>query len=249
MNLYLNGEGMKFLKVLSASALLPATLMIATNSLAADGWKSSVEVGFLLTDGNTETQSTNVKGAAAHETASWKNEATLEALNVKGKEGRLSEKYLGSGKSAMKFSEASYAFLTASGEHDPFSGYAYQVNASLGYGHSVIKTDRTSLDFEGGPGLLQTRLRGVDEAESEGVLRLSGKYVQKLSKTSEFSEELTSSIGENTTITKSITALSAQIAGSMSMKVSLTVKNNSNTPVEVEATDTETAVTLVYSFE
>lgn len=233
---------------LSKTAIALALLAAGTNVLAEDGWKNSVEAGLLWTSGNTETQSINVKGATAHESKKWRNEAKLEALNVKGEESRLSEKYLGSAKSSYKYNELSYSFITADGEHDPFSGFAYQVNSSLGYGYRVVNKATTMLDLEGGPGYRQTRLRGVDDAEGEGVIRLSGKYVQKLSKTSEFSEELTSAIGEDARITKSVTAISAQIVGNMSMKTTLTVKNNSNTPDGVDATDTETAVTLVYTF-
>jgi len=235
---------MKLLKLIIGLALLAS----GTYAMAESGWENSVEAGLLWTSGNTKTQSINVKGAAAHELNKWRNEAKLEALNVKGEEGRLSEKYLGSGKSSFKYSELSYSFVTADGEHDPFSGYAYQISSSLGYGYRVINKKTTTLDFEAGPGYRQTRLRGVDGVESEGVIRLSGKYVQKLSKTSTFSEELISAIGEDAKITKSVTALSAQVAGNLSMKASLTVNNNSAAPEGADKTDTETAVTLVYTF-
>ena len=230
------------------TAVSLAILSIGTNAMAANGWKSGVEVGFLLTDGNTETQSTNIKASVEHESDKWRNEAKLEALNVKGKEGRLSEKYLASGKSSFKYSATSYSFITADGEHDPFSGFAYQVNSSIGYGYRLIGTDTTTLDLEGGPGYRETRERGADEAVDEVVIRLSGKYVQKLSKTSAFSEELITAYGEEATITKSVTAVSAQIAGNLSMKTSFTIKNNTSVPVGVKATDKETAVTLVYTF-
>ena len=45
-----------------------------------------------------------------------------------------------------------------------------------------------------------------------------------------------------------MTALTAKVNTSLALKVSLTIKNNSEVPVGTEKTDTETAVTLVYSF-
>lgn len=237
-------EKMKALKALSA-----LTLLTVSSSVMAEGtWKSAVELGLLLTEGNTETRSLNAKGAVAHESNKWRNEAKIEALNVSGKEGRLSEKYIANGKSSFKYSETSYSFISVDGVHDAFSGYAYQVSSALGYGHRVIGSKTTALDFEAGPGYRQTRLSGIEAIESELVLRLSGKYVHKLSKTSEFSEEIVSTLGEIKTITKSITAISARVVGNLSMKASLTIENNTNAPEGIKPTDLETAVTLVYSF-
>jgi len=235
---------MKILKTASALAILT----VASNAMAASNWNSSVELGLLLTAGNTETQSTNAKASVAHESNNWRNEVKAEALNVKGKQGRLSERYIASGKASLKYSDTSYSFLSANGEHDPFSGYAYQAGAALGYGYRIIGSESKLLDFEGGLGYRQTRLRGVDTPEKEPVLRISAKYVQKLSKTAEFSEEFVTAVGEIKTITRSVTALSAQVVGNMSMKASLTIENNSNVPEGIKPTDAETAITLVYKF-
>ncbi|HGX93410.1 MAG TPA: DUF481 domain-containing protein, partial [Candidatus Tenderia sp.] len=69
-----------------------------------------------------------------------------------------------------------------------------------------------------------------------------------VSKTSHFTQELVSDIGEDSTVTKSVTALKTQINGSLAMKLSYTLKNTSKVPTGKEKTDTETAVTLVYGF-
>lgn len=225
-----------------------AVISTSTNTMANSEWKNSVEIGLILTSGNTNTQSSNLKAGVGHERGNWRTDALVEALNIKGDEGRLSEKYLVNGKSAYKFSDAIYVFAVAEGEHNPFSGYAYQVGTSLGFGYRLIGNDLKTLDFEGGAGYRETRLRGINEAEGEAVFRLGGKYVHKLSKTSEFSQQLTSAVGELTTITKSISAISAQIRGNLSMKATYTFKNNSVPPEGFEQNDSETAMTLVYSY-
>jgi len=233
----------------SKSAVALALMAAGTSAIAAESWKSDVEVGLILTSGNTETQSTNLKAGVEHESNKWRNEAKFETLNVKGKEGRLSERYVASGKTSYLINDASYTFLTADGEHDPFSGYAYQATSALGYGHRLIDTEATVLDLNGGPGYRQTRIRGDEDAVGEGVLRLAGLYTQKLSKTAEFSQALITAIGEVSAISKSVTAITAQIAGNMSMKAALTIRNNTEVPAGIKNTDTETAVTLVYTFK
>lgn len=226
-------------------------LVVCQNLFAEDGIKSSVELGMVLTSGNTETQSLNAKGAIEHTAGKLRNSASVEALNVKGKvdgkKSRLSEKYVGAGKTAYQYSKHSYSFLAGIGEHDPFSGYAYQVSLSLGYGYRAYNTEKTVLDLEIGPGYRQTRLRGVDEEESDVVARLALKGEWKISKTAKFTEELVTE-GADYWITKSTTSLSAQVNGNLSTKLSLIVKNNTDAPEGTKETDTETAVTLVYSF-
>ncbi len=86
------------------------------------------------------------------------------------------------------------------------------------------------------------------KTDSEATLRGAAKLDWTVSKTSQFTEVLTVEGGEDVTITKSVTGLSSQINGSLSMKITYTYKNTSEVPLGVDDTDTETAVTLVYKF-
>ncbi|MEY8205928.1 MAG: DUF481 domain-containing protein [Bermanella sp.] len=77
---------------------------------------------------------------------------------------------------------------------------------------------------------------------------MGGKYFLSLSENSDFQQSLLADIGEDTTITKSITSLKAQINGRLAMKMSLTLKHTSDVPDDVDNTDAETSITLVYGF-
>ena len=231
------------------SILLGSGLLLASSGLIAaeDGITSSVELGLVFTSGNTETKTTNVKGKIEHTKGKFRNSAALEALYVDGEQGKLSEKYLGAGKTAYQFNDHSYGFVTGNLERDLFSGYDYQATASAGYGYSVMDTAEMTLDFEAGPGYRRNKL-DTEEAEGELIGRAAGLFAYRFNKTATFTEDLVSEFGSETTITKSVTAITAQIVGNLAMKASLTAKHNSNTPDDVEALDTETALTLVYSF-
>ena len=80
------------------------------------------------------------------------------------------------------------------------------------------------------------------------MLRLAGSLSWNISKTSHFTQDLSAEIGEDTTVSKSVTALKTQIDGSLAMKISYTIKHTSEVPADIEKTDSETAVTLVYGF-
>ena len=229
--------------------LLGSSLVMASSAIMAaeDGITSSVEAGIVLTSGNTATRSGNLKGKIEHTKGKMRNTVSAEALYVDGDSGKLSEKYIGNGKSAYQFDEKSYGFLTGNLERDLFSGYAYQATLATGYGYRAMDTKEITLDFEAGPGYRQNKIEGKD-AEGNVVGHLSAMFAYRFNKTATFTQELVSDIGSDGAITKSTTALTAQIVGNMAMKASLIAKHNSDTPTGVDALDTETGLTLVYTF-
>lgn len=231
-------------------AVLTAPLLLVSASVLAadpDGVKGAVEAGLVFTSGNTETRTINVKGNLEHVKGSSRNTAKAEALYVDGTQGRLSEKYLGEGKTAYQFTETSYGFVNGTLERDLFSGFDYQSTISTGYGYRFIDSKKFTLDIEGGPGYRQNKLDNED-AEGEVIGRASGLFAYRMSETSTFTQEVVSEFGSDAVISKGISAVTAQIVGNMAMKASFTVKHNSNVPADKDETDTETALTLVYSF-
>ena len=211
------------------------------------GWTGETELGMVVTDGNTETQNISAKVDLNDEQKSWRHNIHAEALNSSAEDVRSAEKYNLSGKTSYKFNELDSGFLVGTYDDDRFSGFDYQFSLAAGYSRRLINNDDQTLDFEIGPGYRINELDNGDSVE-EGMLRVGAKYFLALSKTSNFQQSLVSEIGEEITITKSITSVKAQVNSSLAMKVSLTIKNTSDVPPETEETDTETAVTLVYAF-
>jgi len=230
--------------------LLSATA--ATNSVAEtvpkDGaWKGNVELGIVNTTGNTETETINAKAKAAFEQEKWRHTVTFESLTSSDQSVTTAERYVLNGQSDYKFGKHNYFFVMLGYENDRFSGYDYRTTEALGYGHRVVDEPTLTLGLEIGPGARQSKLE-TGGSEDEMTVRGAAKLAWKISDTSSFTEDLSTDVGEDTTITKSVTALTAQINGSLATKVTYTIKNTSDVPVGVKKTDTETAVTLVYSF-
>lgn len=231
------------------SAYTAAFFLLASNAayVNASTWSGEAELGLVVTTGNTETQSINAKTKVINERVKWRHTLIAEALNTADDIRTTSEKYFLSGKSDYKFSEFEYFFGIVTYEDDRFSGYDYQVSEVLGYGRRIIHEPGLTLDIEGGPGARQSETTDGD-SDNELIVRLGGSLEWKISENANFSENLSTEIGEDRTITKSITALKAQIVGSLAMKVSLTIKHTSEVPAGNKKTDSETALTLVYSF-
>jgi len=228
--------------------------LIFTNSYAEDkadikpdAWKGNIELGIVNTSGNTETETINLKAKAATETENWRHTLNYESLKSSDQGDTTADRYEINGQSDYKLDKKNFFFVMINYENDRFSGYDYRMTEAIGYGRRVLDEPDLTLDLEIGPGARQSKLE-TGETDNETMVRGAGKLKWNISKTSSFSENLSVDAGEDSTVTKSITALSAQINGSLSTKITYTVKNTSDVPVGVKKTDTEMAVTLVYNF-
>ena len=228
--------GLLLVQMVSAEQLKPESL-----------WKASAEIGYVSTSGNTNTETLNAKAMVSTDREQWRHKVEVTALNASDEDVTTAEKYTVEGQSDYKLKDPNYLFGNIAYENDKFSGYQYRVTESIGYGRRVIKQTDLTLDLEIGPGARQSKLDNGD-TESESLLRGAAKLNWTISKTSQFSEVLTVEAGDDATVSKSVTGLSSQINGSLSMKFTYTYKHTSEVPVAVDDTDTETAFTLVYSF-
>jgi putative salt-induced outer membrane protein len=210
-------------------------------------WHSSIEIGFVSTSGNTETESLNLKASTATEREKWRHKLGATVLKASDANQTTAEKYTLSGKSDYKLQKPTYLFATINYEDDRFSGFDYQASEAVGYGWRVIEQKTLELDLEIGPGARQSRLNN-GQTDSEGLLRLGANLDWQVSETSKFAEAFSVEAGENSTISKSESSLTSQVNSRMSMKLSLTLKHNSDVPPGVNSMDRETSATLVYSF-
>lgn len=231
----------------AASMLFAATSVMADT--APSGWKANAELGYVSTGGNTETESLNAKAKGEIDRESWRHTLALEALKTSDQDTTTAERYAANLESNYKLGETkkNFLFVMVNYEDDRFSGYDYRVTEAIGYGRRVIETPKLILDLEIGPGARQSKLDSGD-TDSETMVRGAAKLGWNVSDTSKFTEELSTDVGEDVTITKSVTALTAKVNGSLATKLTYTIKNTSKVPAGFEKTDTETAVTLVYSF-
>ena len=80
------------------------------------------------------------------------------------------------------------------------------------------------------------------------IVRGAFNYSWFISETSKFTQTFSTEIGSDNTKSRAVSALTAKISGNLSMKLSLKLDHNSDVADGVDNLDTETAVTLVYSF-
>lgn len=258
---------MRLIKVMSAAGLVAFSAgVMAAEEEAKSPWKSAAELGYVATTGNTETESLKFVFDISYEVEKWLHKGHAESLSSKSEttdttvvpsvttEERTAAKWLISGQSDYKINDFDYFFGLASYEDDRFSGFEYQAKIGLGYGRRVIKTEAHELKLEIGPGVRFFELEVpvapavTTDRESETLVRVAAGYVWTISPTAKFTEDFTAEFGEDQEELKSVTALTANINSSLAMKLSYTIKTLDVVPVGTDDTDTETSVTLVYTF-
>ncbi|MCG5501424.1 DUF481 domain-containing protein [Ectothiorhodospira lacustris] len=209
------------------------------------GWSGQAELGAILTSGNTDSDSLNARTRIRHERALWRHTLQLEGHLASEDGTTTKERYLGAFQSDHKVSDRDYLFGALRAERDRFSGYEYQRSLATGYGRRVVDSPQTRLHLEAGAGLRQDQPANGDQ-EDEIILRLVGALDHRISDNTRFTEDLLIQAGEENTEIESVAALRMRINAKFSMRLSLTVKHNTDVPADRRNTDTTTSVNLVY---
>ncbi len=230
--------------------------LLLTTTAYAENFSGEAELGWITTSGNSETENLAFKAKAEKVSGKFTHKANLEALNASstsnGEQTRTAERYLAAYKLKYNYSEKNYSFIATNYERDRFSGYDHQTSELLGYGRQLLNDETLKASAEIAFGARQSKLDvkpvDGDDNKNEGVVKLQGDLNWKISDSTVFTEELSVEAGEENTISKSVSGLKVNINSSLAMKLTYTVKHNSEVPADKRNTDSERIVTLVYSF-
>jgi putative salt-induced outer membrane protein len=223
-------------------------ILLSASAFAQDPITGSAALGYLSTNGNTE--STNANGqfkVVWDRDRPWIHEWTAMAIKASTSGTTTAEAKAAGYKARREITEESYFFASGDWREDRFSSYSKQVSEAFGYGRKLIDNDRQTLALEGGVGAKQSDLidgTQLDEAIVRGLL----DYVLHISESSEFSQKFLMEIGDENTYTESVSALKATVVGNLALVLSYTLKNNSDVLPGIEKTDSFTAISLEYGF-
>jgi len=237
-------------------------------------WSGDGELGITHTSGNTTNENTIAKLKIGYTQSSWEHEAKLEVLRTSDDDKLTAERYGLDFESDYKLSDVSYLFGKFRYEDDSFSGYKYQASLIGGYGYKLFETDITSLKLKAGIGVRLSELETTSESDAseaddqegiigfglsesdtsgadddqEGIIGFGLNYSRKIGAHSEFTQDFLVEAGSENIYSESDTGLKVSITEKLALKLSLSIKSNSDAPADKEKTDTVSAVTLVYSF-
>jgi putative salt-induced outer membrane protein len=245
-------------------SLLALALAIAHGGVAAKEapepgrtWNTSAELGAITTSGNTVGTSVTGKIDARQELEDWSNEYVLSGYfkedentqddGSKVRE-RSAERFSLSAKAAYKLvDDGAKLFALASHVDDKFGAYTRYSTLGVGYGARWLKTSDKSIDAEIGPGYFKG-MRATGELESGMTVRGAATLKWQLSDSAAFAQAISVERGTSNTHSMAETSLRTKINGTMQMKAAFSVRNDTSVPEDKKNTDSQTSVTLVYSF-
>lgn len=217
-------------------------------------WQGSAELGMILTTGNSQTTNINSKLNIVQQLKKWRNTYTFSSIYADSDDTKTEEKYRGTVQGDYIFNDHQFWYVRGAYDKNLFSGYEYQSSTSTGYGNRFWQEDDGSyLEASVGLGYRNNIIdenNTTDDSEHTPITRFSATYEKNLSKTSLFRQELNTEIGteHGSSITESVSSLQANIVDNLAMKVSYRIKYSSEVPADTENTDTETTVSMLYSF-
>jgi putative salt-induced outer membrane protein YdiY len=249
---------------LTALCLLPLVsyAVSAEDAEKKSEYTASAELGFLYKTGNTKSADIKAGFNLKHEKDKWRS--TL-AFNILAKK---LEKEDADGNEEFETTDNKWDILTQTNytigeegknylygnlayEQDKFSGFESQSSLSAGWGRQWYKTETTSFFADIGPGVKYDVIRATDKSSTNLIIQAQALYTHKFNDHVQFKQyfvarQATES-GENSAY-KSETSVTAQLIDSLQLKFALRIDYDTEVEPEFENTNTETSMTLIYSF-
>jgi putative salt-induced outer membrane protein YdiY len=152
-------------------------------------------------------------------------------------------------------SEKHYIYGTVWYEQNEFSSFTKQSSVSTGWGKHWYKTNKASLWGDIGPGFKSDQFRATDEEPTKTItswiIQTQALYIRKLGDHVEFEQYFSAKqaikTGENS-IYKAETSMTTKLISTLQLKFTFTVNYNTDVEEAKKNLDTQTAMTLVYSF-
>jgi len=228
---------------------------------------SSAELGFLYKTGNTKSADINAGLSVKYEKDQWLSTLDFDILakqTEKAVEGSdnmelttTEQKWTVDSKTnyTLDANSKNYTYGNVFYEDNRFTSYDSQSSVSAGWGRNWYKTDKASFFADIGPGFKRDVTKATDTMPSETntslIVQVQSLYLRKINDFVEFKQTLSAKIptqsGENSTY-KAESSIATKLIETLQMKFTLTLDYNSKVDEGKENLDTQTSITLVYSF-
>jgi putative salt-induced outer membrane protein YdiY len=161
---------------------------------------------------------------------------------------KSAERIAASAKASFKLlGEGKRAFILGSHVKDRFGAYTRYSSVAIGHGLRWLNDQDKSLDVELGPGYFAGE-RATGEDESGLTVRGAAQFRWRVSPSAYFAQTVSVEKGTSNTHSVAETSLSTKINSTMQMKAGFSARNDTSVPTGKKNTDTQTSLTMVYSF-
>lgn len=211
-------------------------------------WSGEAAAGYVRTTGNTSTSSLNLKLGLDYKGVTWGNSFSASAFTGSRDKQTTDERYSVADKVNYNLSPKDYLFANAGYDNDRFAGIAERYALTTGYGRHILATPTQTLDLEAGVGANRSREQDVNTFTNHAIATFGGKYVWKITPSSQFSQSLRSEYATNNIYVNPITELKLTVIGNLFAALDYEVRYNSKVPADVRHVDQITTINLGYGF-
>ncbi len=251
----------QFLKYAAFAGAVTIALPVHAQDAPENGWSGEGSLSAGVTTGNTETTDLGLGVDATRTMDRWKIglQATADYGETDGDETK-NRIFLGTNLD-RQFNDRLFGFGQLTYERDEFSGFDSRAFIGGGLGYELLNGDATQWTVRGGPGLKVDEIEAVLDAstvpptvlseasteESFGATAASN-FAHKFNDNVSFTNDSTLVYADTSTQIGNIAAITASLTNTLSARVSLEVRHDTDPVDGFESTDTISRVSLVYGF-
>ena len=216
-------------------------------------WKTHVELSYVATNGNTDTQTFAAKLESKLEGEISRYFVKASGLYAKSNDQETANQWLLNGRYEKILTKKMFAFVDATYLADKFSGYDYRVSVGPGIGYDIIKSERHDLK-----GLFSVLYyydkfsEGTDSSDSYAAGKGEINYRWQIRENLKFKEDANFVISFNDTdkyFLNSETGIETKINNNISLGVSYKIAYQNQLPApDVKHTDTTFLTSLIIDF-
>jgi len=251
---------------LATACTLPLSAFAADVTPAEkSAFTSSAELGFLYKTGNTQSADINAGFNVKYEKNQWLSTLNFNILAKKTETevggiksfNTTEQKWTIDSKTnyTLDASSKNYMYGNVFYEDNRFTSYDSQSSVSAGWGRNWYKTDNASFFADIGPGFKRDVTKATDTVPSETstslIVQAQMLYLRQINEHVEFKQTLSAKLatnsGENSTY-KAVSSITTKLIETLQLKFTITLDYNTKVDADKEKLDTQTSVTLVYSF-
>ncbi|MEZ5937159.1 MAG: DUF481 domain-containing protein [Hyphomonadaceae bacterium] len=238
------------MKRFTAAALFcTGALALASEAVAQEEtpeWTGEGSFGAGVTSGNTDTKDLSAGLKLKHNGPVWAQSGELAAEYGETDGVETKNRVAGALQVDRSFTPRLSAFGRLTYEKDEFSGFEDRTFAGLGVAYKVIVSEPTSWTLQGGPGYRQDKIRTTGETEESLGATLGSRFKHAFNERVALTNDTDITTGDVSTQVVNGLALTFEIMGNLSARVSYDVRHDTSPPAGFEKTDTATRFSLVY---
>lgn len=252
------------LPAIALAAMLAAPAVQAQDADETPGWDGTGELGYVSSSGNSRSDSVNARLGLKYEDGDWRHSLSLAGLRQRGEVTVLADpgdpdsgqrimetnanRYQIGAQAARKLNERNALYGSVRYENDDFAPYEYQAIVAIGWAHTAIDSERTTLTIEGGPGYKRTKEALTGETEGAFIGRGKLDYETRLTATTSLVDTLLVEAGSDNTFIQNDFGVRVAISSQLALKAGLQHRHNTDVPEGRRKTDRMTTLNLVYDF-